>query len=368
MKYYVRGISKFLFKAASSFYLIKIFLGEYFYIFWKRRLYKNVHLTDKQRKEVQLYWQKYYGRKISTRWHRLYQSYNGQFNKKYFPEVLYTTQLERKLNNREIGRVVSDKSFLPMYYRDVKNVRLPATYIINNSGIFYTSERKIISTEKAAALMENIGELIIKPTIDSSSGELVKLCDFRAGVDVKSGGTVLEIISLFKADFIVQEKIVPSEILKKLYPHSINTFRMITYLVKDRVVHAPVTLSMGRNGNHVDNIQAGGISIAVSDDGMLNKEGYTHYQETYLSHPDTGVTFADYKIPKVKEIIQAAKELHEKTPHARILSWDLTIDKNEDIILLEFNFSGQSVWFPQMVSGKAVFGDHTEEMLKLIKK
>lgn len=305
--------------------------------------------------------------KISTKWHRLYQSYNGKFNKKYFPEILYTTKLERKLNNREIGRIISDKSFFPMYYRDISNVRLPDTYIINNSGIFYTADRKIITKEKAIALVQNIGEAVIKPTLDSSSGDSVILCNFRSGVDVLSGKKASDIITNYCENFIVQERVLPSEVLNALYHGSINTFRVITYLVGDKIMHAPVTLSMGRSGNHVDNIQAGGVSVAVSDEGKLNREGYTHYQEAHLSHPDTGTVFENYEIPKVKEIIETTKKMHEKTPHMRMVSWDVTLDKNDDIVLLEFNIFGQSVWFPQMVSGEAVFGNNTEYMITVMK-
>ena len=156
--------------------------------------------------------------------------------------------------------------------------------------------------------------------------------------------------------------------MEKLYPHSINTLRVITYIVGDRVEHAPITLSMGRSGNHVDNIQAGGVSVAVTDQGFLNSEGFTHYKEVYNSHPDTGTVFENYKLPEIKKLINTAKSMHEKTPHMRMISWDFTLDEKDRIVLLEFNLSGQSVWFPQMVSGKAVFGKNTEKMIQLIKK
>lgn len=315
-------------------------------------MYKDVKLTEEEENAVQSYWKTHYGRKISTRWHRLYQSYNGNFNEAYFPEILYTTRLERKLNNRKIGRVVSDKSFFPMYYRDVKNVRLPDTYIMNNSSVFYTADRKILSKENAVKRIENIGAVAIKPTLDSSSGESVILCDFKDGIDVKSGKSCFDIITSYNENFLVQERIIPCEQLKALYPNAINTFRVITYLVEDKVMHAPVTLSMGRAGNHVDNIQAGGISIAVSDEGELNKVGHTHFNEVHLSHPDTGTVFMNHKIPKVKEIIEVTKEMKEKTPHVNIVSWDITIDKNEDIVLLEFNIFGQSVCFLKWSAGK----------------
>lgn len=350
-----------------SLYLVKIFLGEYFNIFRKKRLYKNTALATHQEQEVQKFWKKHYGKKISTRWHRLYQSYNGRYNKRYFPEIIFTTKLERKMNNREIAKIISDKSLYPFYYKDIDGVRLPDTFLMNNSGIHYTGEREIVTYEKALEMLYDIGQCVIKPTLDSSSGDSVHVFNFNEGIDLKSKKTVTEILENYDENFIVQEKIIPSEKMHRLYPGSVNTLRVITYLVDDGVAHAPVTLSMGRGGNHVDNIQAGGVSVAVSDEGELNREGYTHFQEVYHYHPDTGTVFEDLTLTKVPEVIRAAKEMHEKTPYMKIVSWDFTIDSDEQIVLLEINTTGQSVWFPQMVSGKPIFGEHTERMMGLSK-
>ncbi|WP_017548161.1 sugar-transfer associated ATP-grasp domain-containing protein [Salinicoccus carnicancri] len=365
---YRKTVTAGVLKAVNSVYLVKILAGEYYNIFRKRHLYRNVRISESEEAEIQDMWAKHYGRRISTRWHRLYQSYSGRFNVKYFPEMLFTTKLERKLNNREIGRMISDKSFLAMYYRDIEGVRLPDTYLINNSGVFYTSDRKIISKEKAHAALENIGAAVFKPTLDSSSGDSVALYDLRHGADRRTGRTLAEVLDSYGGDFIVQEKIIPSGSLKALYDGSVNTLRVITYLVGDRVFHAPITLSMGRGGSHVDNIQAGGISVAVSDDGELGSEGLTFFGEAHRFHPDTGTLFANHTLPNIGKLIRVACEMHEKTPHMRMVSWDFTLDENDDIVLLEFNIFGQSVWFPQMVSGRAVFGEHTEQMIRMMRQ
>ena len=85
MKNIIKAIIKGGMKFILSLYLVKIFLGEYFNIFRKKPLYKDIELDARQEKEVENFWKRHYGRKISTRWHRLYQSYNGAYNKKYFP-------------------------------------------------------------------------------------------------------------------------------------------------------------------------------------------------------------------------------------------------------------------------------------------
>src|SRR5699024_12140245 len=105
MRNLIKAVIKGGMKFILSLYLVKIIIGEYFNIFRKKNLYKDIELSAHQEKEVQHFWKSHYGRKISTRWHRLYQSYNGAYNKKYFPEIIFTTKLERKLNNREIAKI-----------------------------------------------------------------------------------------------------------------------------------------------------------------------------------------------------------------------------------------------------------------------
>src|SRR5699024_9643101 len=112
--------------------------------------------------------------------------------------------------------------------------------------------RKIIEKEMAEEIIENIGEAVIKPTLDSSSGDSVTLCDFQGGIDQLNGKTIGEVFKSYKENYIIQEKIIPCKELDKLYPHSINTLRVITYIIGGRIEHAPITLSMGRSGNHVD--------------------------------------------------------------------------------------------------------------------
>ena len=46
---------------------------------------------------------------------------------------------------------------------------------------------------------------------------------------------------------------------------------------------------------------------------------------------------------------------------------DLTLDRDNVIVLIEVNTIGQTVWFPQMANGKSAFGDNTAEILHTLK-
>lgn len=86
-----------------------------------------------------------------------------------------------------------------------------------------------------------------------------------------------------------------------------------------------------------------------------------------MEHPDTHVKFYGYHIEGVPQMVDAAKRLHGRLPLLKVLSWDMAFNRDLQVIIIEVNTTGQSVWFPQMVTGDSIFGEYTEEMLELIK-
>ena len=60
--------------------------------------------------------------------------------------------------------------------------------------------------------------------------------------------------------------------------------------------------------------------------------------------------------------------MHANLPYVGILSWDLSLDTEGAVVLIEVNTTGQSAWFCQMVNGESLFGENTGKMLQLIRK
>ena len=88
---------------------------------------------------------------------------------------------------------------------------------------------------------------------------------------------------------------------------------------------------------------------------------------TFTEHPDTGVTFAGHCIPQVPQLIAAAEQMHSLTPQVGIISWDLSISDQNEVIVVEANYCDQSGWFPQIANGRPLFGADMPYMLGLIR-
>ncbi|MBR2398389.1 MAG: hypothetical protein IKA96_00315, partial [Alistipes sp.] len=125
--------------------------------------------------------------------------------------------------------------------------------------------------------------------------------------------------------------------MASLNPTSLNTVRITTYKRQSDVVVLFTVIRMGRKGAVVDNASAGGLYCGVNQNGSLKKEAYTltPFSKTEIS--DNGVRFEEFVVPKYEEMIALVKQWHNELPYAKIIGWDLAVDENEDIVLVEIN-------------------------------
>lgn len=346
----------------------KTLVAEWISIWRKYPLYKHIRWTSDRKKEFKAYWKRVYGKKISNRWHRLYEACNGVYRVDYMPEVIYSVYMENKLNDPKYSSVFSNKNLLGVLLDNrISGVRTPKLYLYNSNGYFYDGNRCVISKEKAIEILGNIGDAVIKPTVDSSSGNNVAIISMKDGRNLRNGKCAEEILKEYKKDFCVQEKIILHPEISAVYPNAVNTFRVITYIANDTVETAPLSMRIGGGESEIDNIHAGGMSIHVYNDGRMDdyayRLGYGDSFNKFDKHPNTGVVFKGYQFSFVEEMLKKAKQLHTVMLNIGMISWDFTVNSNNEFVVIEMNLRGQSVWFPQMLSGETMFGENTEAIL-----
>lgn len=334
----------------------------------KEYLWKTVSITAEEDKEIREYWKGVSGCEIDTRWHRLYASYlQCPIQKDFFPEILYSTKLEKKLSAPKFYGILSDKGFLTSIFPGDDSYRMPRTIVYNSYGTYTDGDKKVISEDEAFNVIKNAGVVIVKPTIDTSSGEGVLKADFNNGIDTMNGLKVKDIFKKYNQNFIVQECVKQSRYLADLCDKSLNTFRVITYICNGKLCHAPLSLRMGTGTSYVDNIHMGGANIGITEDYKLRKYAFTEYGERFEEHPYSHVRFGNYDISPLKKIVKVAYKLHGYVPMLKMISWDWSLDENDMPVLIEMNISGQSVWFPQMVNGESFFGENTKFFANMLK-
>lgn len=215
--------------------------------------------------------------------------------------------------------------------------------------------------------IKDVGEVFIKPTVESGSGKGCFIASFHNGIDEISGKSISDVLDI-EEDYAVQERLRCHESISKLYNNSVNTFRIITYRWKDRFGCFPSLMRIGKGGSTLDNAHAGGIFIGITADGKLKKDAFTEFHDVYSVHPDSGVVFEKHSIPLFPKVLEAAFQMHETLPELGCVNWDFTLDENGTPILIEANISDGSIWLSQMSNGVGAFGQDTPEILEWIHK
>lgn len=323
----------------------------------ERKLYwEQVKLSDDQIHEIEAI----YGIGFDVRWHRFYQYYTGKFDPAYLPIPVFSPKMEKRMNPRHIALEMEDKIRIPLVYGNINGLHIPETVVSNASGIFYDNNGMVLSKEDADQRVRSYLEVhesaIIKPIRNSYGGKDIYLL-------TRENFTGIE----YEKNFIVQERIVNQEDIRVLNPSSLNTMRVITYICNNQYWTAPIALRLGATSALTDNISGGGLCIGVEDDGRLCSCAFAEeIGEKYLEHPVSKIQFGGYQLKNVDKVIHAAIECHKRTPHLVMASWDMTLNHKGEPVLIEGNFTSQSVGFPQYTHGKALFGNNTKEMLKYL--
>lgn len=323
-------------------------------------IWSSVELTREQEKSIDELFIPHYGKKVPYTWHRHYTAYTKHFDPCFIPETLFIPEFEFYMNsNYDYMNVFADKNVLSMIASGV-GVRMPETIISRANGILRDKDFNIISWNDITKKMPDT-ICFAKPTIDSDSGRGCMLVD-------KNIPSTISDLKAMGDNFVVQERIVCSNSIRQIYPGSVNTFRVMTYIWDNAIQVAPVIMRIGRNGSFLDNAHAGGVFIAVNKDGTLHRSAFTEFKDEYEEHPDTHLRLEHFKIDNFSRVLDSAKKMHSAMPQLGVINWDFTIDDNETPVLIEANTSGGSIWLFQMAWGCGVFENNTVPILEWLKE
>lgn len=304
--------------------------------------YKNVVIP---------YWNKY-GYKPAKFWYQIFCENENKIDPRYIPDDLYYGKLVPYFSNSQFRRFGEDKCYHDVWFSSLKR---PQTICKNIAGIFYNSNMEIINENQAIGLCTKFdNEFLIKPSIDSGEGRLIKFFSPRN----LERNKLKEAFTEMKSNFIVQAVVVQHPELSKLNPTSLNTIRVVSFLFENEVHILSSILRMGASNARVDNVGAGGFACPIQTNGYLYEKGVNRKAEWKFENQN-GIKFKGFKVPSFDKIISTIKDSHLKFAHFKLIGWDFAIDKDGEPVFIEYNVCpGQN----QITCGPT-FGYLTEEVL-----
>jgi hypothetical protein len=184
-------------------------------------------------------------------------------------------------------------------------------------------------------LVNHYQQVIIKST-RGKGGKEISLAYLKEGRVVIDDRMHLCDLQDFKLCFtsIVQKYVVQHEELAKI-SRSVNTIRTETLLTTDgKVILLGAFMRFGRKSSFVDNLSSGGLSIGIDlKQGQLKEYALDGKGEKYYTHPDSGFTFKNYKIPYWQEVVELSKKIQLSFPYYKLLGPDIAITTQGPIII-----------------------------------
>lgn len=184
--------------------------------------------------------------------------------------------------------------------------------------------------------------IFAKPNVgESGKGiERLKTADF---------GSVEEMFDYLKnpeKNFgVIEEPIVQHPDLNKLYPCSINSYRIVT-LVRDGVAHCVYAVSKsGNSGKFVDNLDNGGICCPIDQEtGKICGIAHTSALVPSDIQPYTKIPLVGYQLPFVKEAVEMAKQAALEIPQIKYVGWDVCVMPDGPAIIEGNVYPGYDFW------------------------
>lgn len=317
-------------------------------------------LTKGQKSDIKAYFKKYFGREVPLYWHQYLYSRNGIYSEKYIPASIYNSEIIYRLNRFSFRHAYVDKGFYDTLFQDVNR---PKTIIKNVNGYYYDSKNPI-GTEVAFELCSNLQEAIIKPTLEGTWGEGVRLIKTSNGMLTDSKLSIQDLFKSYGKSFIVQERFEQHEDMAKLNPTSLNTLRVMSYRRGNEIVILYAVVRIGRLGKVIDNETAGGIKADIDlKTGRIKGHAFGSPKEKLMPTTDVGTILNGFKIPFFDKVLDLVKEMHLRLPYFNLIGWDMSVDKKGEPALIEWNRAAE---LSQVAHGPA-FGQYTEEILSLAK-
>jgi hypothetical protein len=271
-------------------------------------------------------------------WLYVYSAIAGRFKEGWIPDNYYGRVVVPSLNGG-YGRASALRSFQHGMF---DSQAFPDVAYFAN-GLFITPDGTAISPDSVARRLFSECDSIVFKVDEGIQGRGIHFFN-RNTFDLE------RIKSLGNGVF--QRKIAQHEVLARFAPRSVATLRITTAVSDSGVASVRACyLRLGRDTDtHVQS--ASNVRVAVDRaSGELAEHGFLPNWSVVRAHPDSNIRFAGVKIPAFADCLKTALDHHAKVPFVRCVGWDIAVDQEGDVKLMEWNGGHNDIKFSEATQG-----------------
>lgn len=189
------------------------------------------------------------------------------------------------------------------------------------------------------AFLDGLNTIISKPTAEACGRGVEKI----NVADYSSGEALFDYLKSINSG-LCEEFVIQHEAVSKLYPLSVNTYRIVTVLTEGvpHIVYAFIRI--GNGGRFVDNINAGGMAAPVNiETGVIEHPAFDKDSIYYETHPYTNCPIKGYQLPCWDKAVETVLKAATVVPEVGYVGWDVAATK-DGVVLIEGNpFPGHDI-------------------------
>lgn len=258
--------------------------------------------------------------------------------KKYIPDFFAYYLLFPK-SYKDRGVLCEDKRLMYSIANGL-DINQPNELFSIHNGFFFSPSLDILSQNDVLLTINESKsrKLFVKPTFGVGGKGIYIFCKEDGMYFCKEHNITLDSSFLNKIishNYVVQEGVIQHSELNQIYPHSLNTFRIVTEVTNNMNVNILFSLlRMGLGGNQVDNASSGGIYVKIDKEtGLFNLKAYSDLDNTFEEHPDTNFKFKDYSFPMWDEVISFAKKMAFNFCEIKYIGWDIAFSSSGPVLI-----------------------------------
>lgn len=144
---------------------------------------------------------------------------------------------------------------------------------------------------------------------------------------------------------LIEELINQDETMAAFHPASANGVRATTVRIGDNVTLYQPWIKVGRGGNFVTSVIYGTMDAAINaKTGIVETPAMTtRDRKVFDRHPDSGIQFVGFQIPRWDELVGMVTEMAKQLPTLGYVGWDMVLTPNGWCVM-EGNARGDFMW------------------------
>lgn len=194
--------------------------------------------------------------------------------------------------------------------------------------------------EKAIAFLANHEDFMIKP-LDGSCGLGIRKLKASA---FESPEAAYDILWKSDGNALLEELIIQHPAVAAIYPGSVNTVRAVTLYKNGRAHVITTCFRMGNNGNHVDNLNNGGMVVPVDEKtGHISLRAMDKEKKVYSVHPSTGNAIQGFTFPDWEKAMDMVCQAALEITQIGYMGWDIAFTPDGPILVEGNEYPGNGL-------------------------